>query len=141
MLGLERRELVVMNRRNCLKAIAAAIPAAAGSAVAAAAPIQLHCDLFVDPKREKEMLANFAKVFRPTIRKQPGFVDVKLLKLRSEIQGKAPANSTYRLIISFQTEEQRLTWVATDDHQRAWPTVENTLVGMKYQALLYDPVA
>lgn len=140
MSGLAKKELVAVNRRNCLKAIAAAIPAAAGSA-AAAAPIQLHCDLFVDPKREMEMLANFAKVFRPTIRKQPGFVDVKLLKLRSEIQGKAPPNSTYRLIISFRTEEERLTWVATDDHQRAWPAVENTLVGMKYQALLYDPVA
>lgn len=129
-----------MNRRNYLKALAAAIPAALSPA-AAAAPVQLHCDLQVDPAREKEMLANFAQVFRPVIRKQPGFADVKLLRLRSELQGKAPASCTYRLVVSFQTEQQRLTWAASADHQRAWPTVERTLTGMKYSALLYDPVA
>jgi hypothetical protein len=128
-----------MNRRTYLKAMAAALPAAAAGA-AAAPPIQLHCDLELDVKREKEMLTNYRNVFRPTIGKQPGFVSVTLLKLRAEKQGKAPAGCTYRLIISFQTEEQRVTWVATPDHQKAWPTVENTLKGVKYIALLYDPV-
>jgi heme-degrading monooxygenase HmoA len=129
-----------MNRRTCLKALAAAIPVSAGS-TASVAPIQLHCDLQVAPAREKEMLAKFSRIFRPVIRKQPGFVDVKLLKLRSELQGKAPANCAYRLIISFQTEEQRLQWVATKDHQKAWPAVEQTLTGVKFSALLYDTVA
>lgn len=128
-----------MNRRTYLKAMAAALPAAAVGA-AAPPPIQLHCDLELDVKREKEMLTNYRNVFRPTIGKQPGFVSVTLLKLRAEKQGKAPAGCTYRLIISFQTEEQRVTWVATPDHQKAWPTVENTLKGVKYIALLYDPV-
>jgi hypothetical protein len=41
----------------------------------------------------------------------------------------------------FQTEQQRLTWAASADHQRAWPAVERTLTGMKYSALLYEPVA
>ena len=128
-----------MNRRTYLKTIAAALPAAAAG-FAATVPIQLHCDLELDVKREKEMLTNYRNVFRPTIGKQPGFVAVTLLKLRAEKQGKAPAGCTYRLIISFQTEEQRVTWVATPDHQKAWPTVENTLKGVKYIALLYDPV-
>jgi heme-degrading monooxygenase HmoA len=86
------------------------------------------------------MLENYRKEFQPTISKQPGFVSVRLLKLRAEKQGKAPAGCSYRLIISFQTEEQRLTWVATAAHQKAWPTVERTLKGVKYIALLYDPV-
>lgn len=128
-----------MERRTYLKAIAAALPAAR-TAFAAPPPIQLHCDLELDPAREKEMLANFRKVFRPTISKQPGFVSVTLLKLRAEKQGKAPSGCSYRLIISFQTEEQRLAWVARPEHQKAWPTVENTLRGVKYIALLYDPV-
>jgi hypothetical protein len=128
-----------MNRRTYLKAMAAALPAVAAGA-AAPPPIQLHCDLELDPKREKEMLTNYRNVFRPTIIKQPGFVAVTLLKLRAEKQGKAPLGCTYRLIISFQTEEQRLTWVATPDHQKVWPMVENTLKGVKYIALLYDPV-
>src|SRR5512140_1685985 len=130
-----------INRRNCLKAMAAALPAVRIAKGAAAPPIQLHCDLQLDPAREKEMLENYRKVFRPTISKQPGFVSVTLLKLRIERQGKAPAGCPYRLIISFQTEEQRLKWVASDAHQKAWPTVENALVGQKFTALLYNPVA
>jgi len=129
-----------LNRRNYLKAMAAALPAACVAEGASASPIQLHCDLQLDPAREKEMLENYRKVFLPTISKQPGFVSVKLLKLRVERQGKAPAGCPYRLIISFQTEEQRLKWVDTAAHQKAWPTVENTLVGQKFTALLYDPV-
>ena len=129
-----------INRRNYLKVMAAALPAARSATGAAAPPIQLHCDLQLDPAREKEMLENYRKVFRPTISKQQGFVSVTLLKLTIERQGKAPAGCPYRLIISFQTEEQRLKWVASDAHQKVWPTVENTLVGPKFTALLYDPV-
>ncbi len=129
-----------MNRRNYLKVLAAALPATQMAKAAAAPPIQLHCDLFLDPKREKEMLDNYAKIFHPTIIKQPGFVSVTLLKLKKENQGKAPAGASYRLVISFQTEEQRLKWVDSAEHKRAWPTVENCLLGEKFTALLYDPV-
>jgi heme-degrading monooxygenase HmoA len=128
-----------MNRRNYLKTLAAALPAAGMAAAAAAPPVQLHSDLEVDPAREKEMLAAFRQNIRPTISRQPGFVSVQLIKLRQELRGKAPAGCTYRLIISFQTEELRLKWVATDEHQKVWPTVERTLIGQKYNALLYDP--
>ena len=128
-----------MNRRQSIQALAA-IPAGIAGAQTAANPIQLHVDLEVDPKREAEMLKNFKGTFRPAIVKQPGFVDVKLLKLRTEIAGKAPAKCRYRLLISFQTEEQRQKWVATDVHQKVWPTIEGTLVGQKYIVLLYDPV-
>jgi len=75
---------------------------------AAARPIHLHVDLFVAPGREEEMKQNFLTVFKPVISEQPGFAGVHLLKLRSELTGKAPAGSSYRLIISFETEEQRL---------------------------------
>jgi len=105
---------------------------------AAARPIQLHVDLDVDPSKEKQMAGNYHKIFRPAIGKQPGFVDVKLLKLRSTLAGPAPASAAYRLIISFQTEEQRQAWVKTDEHQRAWPTIEENLRGSKYTAVLYD---
>jgi heme-degrading monooxygenase HmoA len=97
-------------------------------------------DLDVDPAKEKELIASFRKVFRPTISKQPGFVSVRLLRLRQAIAGAAPPNAPYRLVISFQTEEQRQTWVATDEHQRAWPAIEGTLRGAKLTAALYDTV-
>lgn len=138
-----------MNRRNYLKALAAALPAAGMAQVAkktaapkavAKAPIVLHCDMFLNPAKEKEMLSVWHNTFKAAISKQPGFVSVALLKLRKENQGKAPAGAPYRLTISFKTEEERLTWVATDLHQKAWGAMEACLVGEKFNALLYDPV-
>lgn len=129
-----------MNRRNYLKTIAAAGAASALPARAAHEPIQLHVDLDVDPAQEKEMVSNYHKVFHPVITKQPGFVDVKLLKLRSAVAGQAPPNAAYRLLISFQSEEQRKTWVDTAAHKRVWPSIEKTLKGSKYGAVLYDVV-
>ena len=130
-----------MNRRDCLKVIGVAPVAAIGlQAADAGHPIELLLDLEVDPAKEKEMLANYKNTFRPAITKQPGFVDVKLMKLRTEMAGKAPPNCSYRLLISFQNEDQRKAWVATPLHQKVWPTIENTLKGAKYIALLYDLV-
>ena len=85
-----------MNRRTYLQTMAAlgvsatALPAAAGSA------IQLHVEMEVDPAREKELLANYRQTFRPAISKQPGFVEVKLMKFRSVASGgvKVPSRSS-----------------------------------------------
>ena len=110
-------------------------PAAGGPA------IQLHVEMEVDSAREKELLANYQKVFRPAIVKQPGFVDVKLMKFRSVASGTARSTAPYRLLISFQTEEHRLKWVATDLHQQVWPTLSKTLRNPDVvTAILYDLV-
>lgn len=127
-----------MNRRRSLQVMAVCSAAALTMESAVGKePIQLHVDLEVDPAKEAEVLKNYKDIFRPTISKQPGFVDVKLLKLRSVPVGDAP-KTRYRLLISFQTEEQRLKWVATDDHQRVWPSIEKNLTGKKFGAVLYD---
>jgi len=94
-------------------------------------PIELHVDLDVEPTKEKDLANTFHTVFEPTISKQPGFVSVSLLKLRGLV-------ISYRLVISFETEEQRRTWVATDDHQRVWPQMEKNLKGVKFTAALWD---
>jgi heme-degrading monooxygenase HmoA len=125
-----------MTRRQSMMTLTAA--AAALPASAAGNPIQLHVDLEVDLGKEKEMLKNYTGTFRPAITKQPGFVDVKLLKFRKAMAGEPPKSWNYRLLISFQTEEQRVRWVATDLHQKVWPTIESCLKGAKYQPLLYD---
>jgi heme-degrading monooxygenase HmoA len=93
-------------------------------------PIQLHVDLEVDPAKENDLLDTFHRVFQPTISRQPGFVSVALLKTR--------VASAYRLVISFQTEEQRATWVGTTDHQRVWPQMEANLKGAKFAATLWQ---
>ena len=88
------------------------------------------------------MLANFRNVFRPTISKQPGFVSVTLLKLRAEKQGKAPAGCSYRADHQLP-DRGAAAGVGRQARSPARPgrTVENTLKGVKYIALLYDPVA
>ena|SRR3981081_4345909 len=96
-------------------------------------PIELHCDLDVDPAKEKALVNTFHTVFKPTISKQPGFLSVTLWKLRAAALG-------YRLAIRFQDEEQRAAWVATDDHQRVWPQMEQNLKGSKFTATLWDKI-
>lgn len=126
-----------MRRRTCLTALAAL--AGAPAVPAAPAPsIQLHVDLDVDPAKEKNLVEKFQNQFRPAIRKQPGFIAVRLLKMRQAVAGPAPF--PYRLVISFQSEEQRQAWVATPEHQRVWPAIEENLRGGKYTAVLYDSI-
>ena len=130
-----------MKRRTCLKTLLAAGTAAAGAhATPIARPIQLHLDMAVDPAREKEMLHNFETIFRPEAAKHPGYIDVKLLKLRSTIRGKAPAGVNYRFSLTYQSEALRQKWIATAAHQRVWPTLENTLVTKDYTVLLFEEI-
>src|SRR5215471_11937367 len=130
-----------MKRRTYLKTMLAANAGAiAASAADAAHPIQLHVDLTVDPAKEKEMLKNFETVFRPAASKQPGYIDVKMLKLRSAVQGQARAGVNYRFSLTFQSEELRQKWVASEVHKKVWPTIENTLSTKNYTVLLFDVV-
>jgi heme-degrading monooxygenase HmoA len=110
-------------------------PAAAGSGQH---PIELHVDLAVNSAREREMLDNFHNVFRPAASKQPGYIEVKLLKLRSSLAGAPPQDANYRFVLIFENEELRQQWVATPTHQKVWPTIANTLANQNYTILLYD---
>ena len=127
-----------MKRRTYLKAILAGATTAVVPAAETRKPIQLHVDLSCDPSNEQEMLRNFHTIFRPAAVKQPGFIDVKMLKLRSALQGAGPQGSNYRFVLTFETEELRKQWVASATHKKVWPTVENTLKTKNYTVLLYD---
>ncbi|SRR5258708_5391219 len=129
-----------MKRRTCLRTILAGACATAARTESKPSPIQLHVDLSVDPAREREMLHNFHTIFRPAASKQPGFVDVKMLKLRSTLAGAGPTGANYRFELTFASEEQRKSWVATSTHQEVWPTIEKTLASKTYTVLLYDEV-
>jgi len=128
-----------MKRRTCLKTVLAA-GAGAGASLAAGPehPIQLHVDLAVDPAKEKVMLHNFETIFRPEAAKHPGYIDVKMLKLRTALQGSAPAGVNYRFSLTYRSEELRQKWVASTEHQRVWPTIENTLASKNYTILLFN---
>jgi hypothetical protein len=117
-----------MNRRTCLQAIAT-MAASAGVVElhaqtannAPKPPILLHCDLMVDPAREQEMIKHFHTVFVPAAQKFAGYIDVKLLKLRTTIQGAKPAAGiNYRFQLTYQSEELRQKWVTSDTHTKVW---------------------
>jgi hypothetical protein len=128
-----------MKRRTCLQTMIAAGASAAGALTEVLQhPIQLHVDLAVDPAKEREMLTNFETIFRPEAAKHPGYINVKMLKLRTALQGSAPAGVNYRFSLTYRSEELRQKWVASAEHQRVWPTIENTLSSKSYTVLLFD---
>jgi hypothetical protein len=127
-----------MKRRTYLKTMIAGATAAGLAGAAPAHPIQLHVDLDVDPAKEQEMMHNFVNIFRPAAMHHPGYIDVKLLKLRSAVKGTPPAGGKYRFELTYESEELRQKWIASDVHQKVWPTIESTLKNKNYSALLYD---
>jgi len=130
-----------MKRRSYLKVMLAAGAAGpAALAQRAQTPIVLDVDLAVDPAREQEMLNHFHNTFKPAAMKFPGYIDVKMCKLRSALQGSAPAGINYRFQLTYQSEELRQKWVASDTHQKVWPLIENTLKSKNYTVLLFDSV-
>jgi hypothetical protein len=104
--------------------------------------IVLHCDLKVDPKREQEMLDHYHRTFKPAAEKFDGFIDLKMLKLRKLLQGgPAPEQGiNYRFQLTYESEEKRQIWIASEVHGRVWPLIENTLMDMDYIVLLSDSV-
>jgi len=127
-----------MKRRTCLGVMLAAGAAGVKAAPTAKRPIVLHCDLAVDPAKEKQMLAHFENVFRPIARKHQGYIDLRLLKLNTAVRGGAPPGGKYRFELTYESEELRQKWIASDDHAKAWPPIENTLTDKNFGILVYD---
>ena len=140
-----------MNRRSWLKVFsvgsaAALIPSGrrllAAATDCAPAPIVLYCDLPVDPAREQEMLDAFHNHFKPVAQRHEGYIDLKIVRLRKVIQGgPAPApDINYRFQLTYRSEALRQKWIASEDHKRNWPLIENTLKDKSYLVLLTDSV-
>src|SRR5689334_10187638 len=140
-----------MNRRSWLQGLALlgatsattiGRQARAAGASAASKPIVLYCDLAIDPKREQEMLDAFHNHFKPVAEKHEGYLDLKMLKLNKVIQGgPAPAKGiNYRFQLTYASEALRQKWIASADHAKYWPMIENTVLNRDYLVLLTDSV-
>jgi heme-degrading monooxygenase HmoA len=66
--------------------------------------------------KEKELENAYLNFFRPAIKKQEGYKNIVMLKDDSQMR-------TYELNLFFETEALRQKWVASDDHQAAWPKI------------------
>ncbi len=129
-----------MNRRTQLKALLAGTAISGLVRAATKPPIQLFVEMEVDPSREKELLDKFHNIFSVEARKHPGYISLKLLRLRQVVQG-PPPSINYRFELIYESEELRQKWIATPAHQRVWPTIERTLKSSKdYPVLLFDEV-
>ncbi len=138
-----------MNRRHWLKSFALFTAGSAtafsafmrvASAAQASRPIVLYCDLAVDPAREQEMLDAYHQHFKPIAQKHRGYIDLKMLKLSKVIQGgPAPAASiNYRFQLTYESEALRQQWIASQDHAKYWPMIENTVTDKGYLVLLTE---
>jgi hypothetical protein len=102
--------------------------------------IQVFVDMAVDPAKEQEMLRYFETAFRPAAKKFQGYLDVNLLKLRSVLVGSVPAGLNYRFELSYENEELRQKWLASDIHAQVWGAMEKMLSSPDYIVLLFDVV-
>ena len=105
-----------------------------------ARPIQLHADLSVDTANEAAMVEYFETVYRPTAARFAGYIDLRLLKLQAALVGTAPPGLRYRFSITFETEELRLKWVASDAHQEVWSALDGYLASHDFDFLLFEVV-
>jgi len=127
-----------MKRRTCIGVMLAVSGSKIGRAATAKKPIQLHCDLAVDPAKEKEFLTYFENSFRPVARKHAGYIDLKLLKLNTAVRGGVPAGGKYRFELTYESEDLRQKWIASADHGKHWPVLENMLTDKNFGILVYD---
>jgi hypothetical protein len=127
-----------MRRRTCLSVILTAAASSSAEAAGGKSPIQLNCDLAVDPKKEKEFIKYFDTVFRPVARKHQGYIDLKLLKLNQAVRGPVPPGGTFRFALTYASEALRQKWIASDDHVKAWAPLEDMLTDRNFGILVYD---
>jgi mannose-6-phosphate isomerase-like protein (cupin superfamily)/heme-degrading monooxygenase HmoA len=96
---------------------------------------------FIVPKENAEAFEKvYASVYVPAMTVQQGYLGSKLLRvfpenLEKEIQGEETTYN-YQIQISFDTEENRRKWVASEQHKIAWPAASALAKGFKWRG--YD---
>lgn len=87
-------------------------------------PMELHIWLTAKPGEEGAIEKTFREVFYPAVSARAGF--------RSAMMMRKPGTAEYTVRLSFDSEEQRMEWVASDAHQEAWPALESHAVKASY---------
>lgn len=78
-------------------------------------PMELHIWMTAKPGQSDALQKKFAEVFYPAVSSMPGFRNALLMR--------KPSSGDFTVRLSFDSEEQRMEWVASDKHQRAWPAL------------------
>ena len=100
----------------------------------------LQMDFVVAKENAEAFEKMYASIYVPAMTVQPGYLESKLLRLYpdslvKQIQAE-PTTYNYQIQISFTTEEARRKWVASAQHQIAWPAA--TALAKEYKWRGYD---
>jgi mannose-6-phosphate isomerase-like protein (cupin superfamily) len=100
----------------------------------------LQMDFVVAKENAEAFEKMYYSVYVPAMTVQQGYLGSKLLRLfdvnlSKEIQAE-PTTYNYQIQISFDTEENRRRWVASSQHQIAWPSA--TALAKEYKWRGYD---
>ena len=74
----------------------------------------------------------------PHLPNNPGYIDLKMLKLKSTLRGAATPGTNYQFVLTFSSEALRQKRVATELHKQLWSTIEGSLTDKNYSRLLYE---
>lgn len=71
----------------------------------------------------------YEEAYAPALRKQEGYLSSRLLELfpddlAAEIEA-VPTEFNFQMELTFDTEENRRRWAASEDHAEVWPRAES----------------
>lgn len=100
----------------------------------------LQMDFVVDKENAEAFEKMYYSIYVPAMTVQKGYLSSKLLRLfpekvAQEIEAE-PTTYNYQVQISFATEQDRRNWVASDQHQIAWPAASGLAKEFKWRG--YD---
>ncbi len=100
----------------------------------------LQMDFVVAKENAEAFEKMYYSIYVPAMTVQQGYLGSKLLRLFPADISKAieaePTTYNYQIQISFDTEENRRKWVASSQHQIAWPSA--TALAKEYKWRAYD---
>lgn len=102
--------------------------------------IGLQMDFIVPKENAAAFEKMYYSIYVPAMIVQQGYAGSKLLRLFSDDIAKTiqaePTNYNYQIQISFDTEENRRKWVASEQHKIAWPAASGLAKEFKWRG--YD---
>lgn len=102
--------------------------------------IALQMDFIVPKENAAAFEKMYYSIYVPAMTVQQGYLSSKLLRLFSDDMAKTiqaePTTYNYQVQISFDTEENRRKWVASEQHKIAWPAASGLAKEFKWRG--YD---
>jgi mannose-6-phosphate isomerase-like protein (cupin superfamily) len=125
------------NGSDELELLVIGIATAKPKALTKSKAIVLQMDFIVAKENAEAFEKMYSSVYVPAMLVQKGYIESKLLRLypdniEKEIQGEETSYN-YQLQISFDTEENRRKWVASPQHQVAWPAASGLAKSFKWR--------